>query len=306
MMPAYRMKHGLLQESHPLTPLLLACSLLLLCLLSSNPLSQLSAIAASAILALSSGVLREWASWWKLCLVVFIMALVINPLVARAGATVIWQGPSLPVLGRLQVTAEAVAFGAVMGLRLAAVIWVFALVTVLVDPDSVLGLLKGHGSRSALASALSMRMVPTTFRDASDLLDAQRARGLVRDSGGRLTKLKSRLPLVRRMLATSLDRGIGMAEAMESRGYGSSRRTRYREYALRGRDVAGLSAAACIAVVVISGVASGALTVSFYPRLSMDHPAGAMIAAAVPVLAALALLGLSRLWKRSNWLKSRI
>ncbi|MBU1943571.1 MAG: energy-coupling factor transporter transmembrane protein EcfT [Actinobacteria bacterium] len=305
-MPAYRMKHGLLQESHPLTPLLLACSLLLLCLLSSNPLSQLSAIAASAILALSSGVLREWASWWKLCLVVFIMALVINPLVARAGATVIWQGPSLPVLGRLQVTAEAVAFGAVMGLRLAAVIWVFALVTVLVDPDSVLGLLKGHGSRSALASALSMRMVPTTFRDASDLLDAQRARGLVRDSGGRLTKLKSRLPLVRRMLATSLDRGIGMAEAMESRGYGSSRRTRYREYALRGRDVAGLSAAACIAVVVISGVASGALTVSFYPRLSMDHPAGAMIAAAVPVLAALALLGLSRLWKRSNWLKSRI
>ncbi|MFH1149809.1 MAG: energy-coupling factor transporter transmembrane component T [Actinomycetota bacterium] len=306
MIPAYRMKHGLLQESHPLTPLLLACSLLLLCLLSNNPLSQLSAIAASAILALSSGVLREWASWWKLCLVVFVMALVINPLVARAGATVIWQGPSLPVLGRLQITAEALAFGAVMGLRLAAVIWVFALVTVLVDPDSVLGLLRGHGSRSALASALSMRMVPITFRDASDLLDAQRARGLVRDSGGRLTRLRSRLPLVRRMLATSLDRGIGLAEAMESRGYGSSRRTRYREYTLRGRDAAGMAAAVCIAAVVISGVASGALNVSYYPRLSVDHPAGALVTAAVPVLAALALLLLSRLWKRSNWLRSRI
>ncbi len=305
MIPAFKNRDTFIHKRHPASTLLLALSLMTLSLITANPFGQLATILATAILAVSAGVLKEWLSWWKICLVVFLATLVINALVSRHGATVIWRGPSVPVLGHLFITSEALAYGAGMGLRLAAVIWVFAMVTLTVDPDSVLGLLRGRGSRSALLSALSMRMVPTMARDAGDILDAQRARGVALDQGGKWTVLKSRLPLVKRVFSTALDRGIGLAEAMESRAYGSGRRTRYREYHFGPGDLAVIGASIFVLGAGVAGLAAGMTSFDYYPSISMAFGAATPAFLLAPVLAALALLLLSYLWKRSNWLKLR-
>jgi energy-coupling factor transport system permease protein len=42
---------------------------------------------------------------------------VINALVTRDGLTVVFRGGTVPGLGRLDITAEALAYGAVLGLR---------------------------------------------------------------------------------------------------------------------------------------------------------------------------------------------
>jgi len=306
MIPVYRKNGSYLQELHPATMLALAFSLMVVSLITDNPICQITVILTAGVLAFSAGVFKEWSSWWKLCGVIFVMALVINPLVSRYGATVIWRGPTVPVFGHLFVTAEAIAYGAGMGLRLAAMIWVFALITLTVDPDNVLGLLRGRGAKSALVSALTMRMVPTMMSDAGDLLDAQRARGIVADSGGRWTALKSRIPLVKRILKTSLDRGVSLAEAMESRAYGSGPRSRYREYGFKLGDAAALLAALAILGVGIAGVAAGYVSFAYYPTLSMSFKSGTAAFFAVPVVAAGALLLFSEIWKRSNWLRLRV
>jgi energy-coupling factor transport system permease protein len=305
MTPAFRKRDTFIHGRHPASTLLLALSLMTLSLITANPFGQLAIILACAILALSAGVFKAWLLWWKICLIVFLATLIINTLVSRHGASVIWRGPGVPALGHLFITGEALAYGAGMGLRLAAVIWVFALVTLTVDPDSVLGLLKGRGSRSALLSALSMRMVPTMARDAGDILDAQRARGVALDQGGKWAVLKSRLPLVKRVFTTALDRGIGLAEAMESRAYGSGRRTRYREYGFGPGDLAVVGASIFVLGAGIAGLAAGTTSFDYYPSISMAFGAATPAMLLAPVLAALALLLLSYLWKRSNWLRLR-
>lgn len=305
MVPAYRRKDNFIHRLHPASMLLLVLALMVIALIADNPFFQLGVIAATAILAFAADVLREWFSWWKMCAVVGLATIIINPLVSREGATVIWRGPHVPVLGNLKITAEAVAYGAGMGLRLAAVIWVFALLTLAVDPDGVLGMLRGRGSRSALLSALTLRMVPTTMRDAGSLLDAQRARGLALDEGSKWSVLKSRLPLVKKTLSTSLDRGIGLAEAMEARAYGSGRRSRYIIHRFGSGDFVAIVASALIIAACIVGVAAGALSFEYYPSISTGYGAWTVLFVLFPVVIAAMLAALSWSWKRSNWLKSR-
>lgn len=305
MFPAYRKKDNLIHRLHPASMLLLVLSLMVVALIADNPFFQLGVITATAILALAAGVIHEWFSWWKICAVVGLATMIINPLVSREGAHVIWRGPHVPVLGGLKITAEALAFGAGMGLRLAAVIWVFALLTLAVDPDSVLGMFRGRGSRSALVSALTLRMVPTTMRDAGSLLDAQRSRGMALDEGSKWAVLKSRLPLVKKTLSTSLDRGIGLAEAMESRAYGSGRRTHYSVHRFAAGDIVTVTASALILAACVTGIAAGALSFEYYPSISTGYGAWTVFFVLAPIVIAALLAGLSWSWKRSNWLRSR-
>ena len=306
MIPVYREKDTFLMRLNPVAQLAIVISLMVISLISDNPLCQIAVILATAILACAAGVFGEWASWWKLCAVIGLAALIINPLVSRQGATVIWRGPRVPVLGRLDITLEAIAYGGAMALRLAAIIWVFALLSLIMNPDNALGLLKGRGSRSALVSALAVRMVPTTMRDASLILDAQRARGVARDEGSRLQVLRSRIPLVKRLVSTALDRSIGLAEAMEARAYGSHRRTRLRESRFGAGDVGVVIASVAMLGACVAGIACGFLSFTFYPSVTASFTGLTVAFAVLPVAVALLLLFLSESWKKWTWLKLRI
>ncbi len=304
MRPTYSNKEGFLQRLHPATQLALGLSIVLLSLVTGNPFLQVALIAATGLLAVSAGVFREWSSWWKLCLWIGLAALIINPLVSREGAMVIWRGPRLPVIGRLDITLEAMAYGAGMALRLSALILAFALMSLVMDPDRTLGLLKGRGMKSALVSALAVKLVPTAMGDARDILDAQRSRGLARDSGGRLEVLKSRIPLVRRLLTASLDRAVGMAEAMESRAYGSGLRTRYDDYAFGPGDYAVLSLSLGMSGLGIAAAVIGWISFSYYPHISFAFSASTVAVMCVPLLISMAVLVLAMLWKK-HWLRLR-
>jgi energy-coupling factor transport system permease protein len=141
------------------------------------------------------------------------------PLVATVGTDVLWSGPSLPVLGRIDVTAEELRFGAFQALRLAAVALAFAVYALLVDHDRLLASL-GFVRRSAFAAVLATRLVPTLERDASGLADAVRGRGLAVEG------VRMRARLVSPLVAGSLERALNLAESMEARGFGRPGRTR--------------------------------------------------------------------------------
>ncbi|MBK5093102.1 MAG: hypothetical protein JJE48_06270, partial [Actinobacteria bacterium] len=153
---------------------------------------------------------------------------------------------------------------------------------------------------------LSLRMVPTAIRDASDILDAHRARGIARDGGGRWAMLKSRIPLLKRLVTASLDRAIGLAEAMEARAYGTGRRSRFHTYRFSLGDLTLDSLIIVILGLSISGLAVGLSSFSYYPTLSWAASPGGFVLICLPVFYALFVLLLSELSARWNWLKLRI
>lgn len=143
----------------------------------------------------------------------------VSPFLAVVGSEAVWTGPSVPVLGRLNVTTEELELAALNGLRATAVALAFAAYALLVDHDRLLGAL-GFARRSALTAVLATRLVPTLERDAAALREAVRGRGVS------VRGLRGHARLVSPLVAGSLERALNLAEAMEARGFGRPERTR--------------------------------------------------------------------------------
>jgi energy-coupling factor transport system permease protein len=163
---------------------------------------------------------------------------VLTPFVEVIGSHPLWTGPTIPVVGRLDVTTEELRNGLFQGLRLVAVGLAFAVYALLLDHDRLLAA-AGWARRSTLAVALATRLVPVLERDARDLRLALRGRGV------ELGPVRLLSPL----LAGSLERGLNLAEAMEARGYGRVGRTRAPLPPRRPLDRPGLVAAVGAVVV---------------------------------------------------------
>jgi energy-coupling factor transport system permease protein len=144
---------------------------------------------------------------------------ILSPLLQQSVTVPFWSGPTLPVLGTLDVSTWELHEAAFQALRLAACGLAFAAYALLLDHDRLVSA-AGFARRSALAVALGTRLIPTLERDATGLVEALRGRGVPVEG------LRARGRLVSPLVAGSLERASSLAEAMEARGFGRPGRTR--------------------------------------------------------------------------------
>ena len=155
-----------------------------------NPLMLAAALATVIGASLAAGVGAELrrAAWFAVPLALLVA--VVNPLVSREGLTLLVQGPSVPLYGKLDITLEAVVFGALAGLRVLVIVLAFAFYSAVVNPDRVLRGLRRVAPRSALTAALATRMLPLLARDAARMREAYGLRASVEQAGGRRVRLR--------------------------------------------------------------------------------------------------------------------
>ena len=159
----------------------------------------------------------------------------LTPFIETIGSHPIWTGPIVPVLGQLDITNEELVSAGVNALRLAAVGFAFAAYALLLDHDALL-----QAVRFARPAALATRLMPTLERDAAGFLEALRGRGV------EVNGIRGRATLLSPLLASALERGLNLAEAMEARGYGRPGRTSIVRPRWRARDCVVLAAAVAI------------------------------------------------------------
>jgi energy-coupling factor transport system permease protein len=215
----------------------LLAALAVAALLATNLWSVGAIAALLLVVALRAPARRRWP-YLIGTLTTALLFVVITPFVEVIGTHVLWSGPTIPVLGTLDVSTEELRNGLFQGLRLAAVGLAFAVYALLLDQDRLLAS-AGWARRSTVAVALATRLVPLLERDARDLRVALRGRGV------ELGPVRQLSPL----LAGSLERGLNLAEAMEARGFGGGVRTRAPRPPWRTVDRAALAAAVAIVVV---------------------------------------------------------
>jgi energy-coupling factor transport system permease protein len=203
----------------------------------------------------------------------------INALVVREGLTVIFRAGEVPGLGRLDITAEAVAYGAILGLRALIVIGCFALHSAAVDPDQLLRAFRRLSFRSALTATLATRMLPVLARDAKRLEEAQRCRAVAP---------ASRLAIVRAVSAGALDRAVDVAATLEVRGYGAARRPMRERRPWSRHDLGFAAAAVGLAAIAATAYLGAFEPFDAYPSLHAPLDGGVGVLAAA--LAACALL----------------
>jgi energy-coupling factor transport system permease protein len=91
------------------------------------------------------------------------------------------------------------------------------------------------------AFVTAVRFVPVLMLDLTQIIDAQKSRGLELDKGGPIKRLRNLVPVLIPLIVNALIRSGELAEAMESRGYGAVKKpTSLHELRLWGRDYAAL------------------------------------------------------------------
>jgi energy-coupling factor transport system permease protein len=146
--------------------------------------------------------------------------LVVSPFLwSSPEGVVLWEGPTLPVLGPLDITTDELYEAALNALRLTALALAFSAYALLLDHDRLVAG-AGFARRSALAVALATRLVPSLERDAAGLAESVRGRGV------ELRGVRGHAALLSPLVAGSLERATTLAEAMEARGFGRHGTTR--------------------------------------------------------------------------------
>ncbi|MGC9348040.1 MAG: energy-coupling factor transporter transmembrane component T [Anaerolineae bacterium] len=142
-----------------------------------------------------------------------VVGAVFNALTSHVGETVILHLPrGLPLLGG-DITAEALAFGAINGLVLGALFAAFAVLNAAVPVRDLIGYLPRAFYPLAVVSAIAISFVPNTIKQVEKVREAQAVRG------HRMRGVRDWLPLFMPVLIGGLERAMQLAETMTARGF---------------------------------------------------------------------------------------
>jgi energy-coupling factor transport system permease protein len=239
-----------------------------------HPLLLAVLIAVVLAAAAAAHVARDVARVLPYAIALGAACAIVNALVTREGLTVVFRGGTVPGLGRLDVTAEALAYGGVLGLRAVAIVACAALLAATVDPDELLRAFRRRSLRAGVTAALATHLIPVLARDGRRLADAQRAL-----TGGAPTA-GVRLGVLRAVTAGALDRATDVAATLEVRGFGTGHRPPRVRRPLSRHDVAfATSAGGLVALAVLAG-AGGWEGFEAYPRLAIPVDASVLSLAA--------------------------
>lgn len=278
---AYTPRSGPLQAASPGAAVTYLGALVVVCFLYSNPIVLASVGLAVAIAGCLAGARTAVGAALRLGAGLALLITLVNPLVTSRGETVLARLGDWPLLGQVDVTAEALAVGAVLGLRAAVAIMVFSVYSACVDPDRVLRAMRPLAHRSALTATLVSRLVPVAAGDAARLRDAAQLRGPGAAAVGRAA-------MARRLLAGSLDRAVDVAATLELRGY--SRDTpRGRWAGAPSRyDRRFYAVGAAVLLAAVAGKLVGADGFAEYPTLAVGASAPTFGLSALLILSGLA------------------
>ncbi len=84
----------------------------------------------------------------------------------------------------------------------------------------------------SFAFTTAVRFVPVLAEEAQTIMDAQKARGLELEKGNFLKRIRNYIPILIPLIVSAIRRSLELAEAMESRGWGATKK-RTNLYVLR-------------------------------------------------------------------------
>ncbi|TFF85454.1 MAG: energy-coupling factor transporter transmembrane protein EcfT [Promethearchaeota archaeon] len=198
-------KETFLHNLDPRSKLLLALVYTVNSLLFSNIIPLLILLLSLIPIILSGKILYQWLRSIRGLSFLFILIIILNTLFID------------------------LTYAIAMILRIITMISAFSIFFLTVDPNELtLSLISMKVPYEfAFSFSLAFRFVPTISIEAQNIIDAQQSRGYEMQKKGLLTQIKNLFPLLIPLIICSIRRAFNVAEALESRGFGSKKERTY-------------------------------------------------------------------------------
>ena len=132
------------------------------------------------------------------------------------------------------VTAADLENAAAMTMRFVVLVESFSVFFLTTSPDHLgLALEQSHVPYEfSFAFTTAVRFVPVLAEEAQTIMDAQKARGLELEKGNFMKRIRNYVPVLIPLIVSAIRRSLELAEAMESRAWGATKK-RTNLYALK-------------------------------------------------------------------------
>ncbi len=258
---------------HPVTQLLYFAAVLTLSLLSMDPIIITMSIAAAIAANLYYANRRELRLMLRVALPLFLFVALANPIVSHRGRAVLFT-----LFGQA-FTLEALLYGAVSGLMLAAVLLWFCAFSAVVNNDRLRYLFGRAAPTAALVVTMTLRLIPLLLRRQNEIDETLSLLSPKQGAGGRITaaaaKAKRLSGVYTVLLATALEDSLDTARSMSARGYGAVRRTHYEHHRFKVRDMVFLACLTILFALSITIYTDCNVRFAFYPVMTPLTLAGA-------------------------------
>ncbi|RJS81687.1 energy-coupling factor transporter transmembrane protein EcfT [Candidatus Bathyarchaeota archaeon] len=151
-----------------------------------------------------------------------------------------------------------------MSMRFIVLVASFSIFFLTTSPD-YLGLAleqSGVPYQFCFAFVTAVRFVPVLADEAQRIIDAQKSRGMELEKGSFLKRVRNYIPILIPLIVNAVKRSLELAESMESRAWGSSKKRssyytlklRRGDYALAAISIAALSISLYVKYLVMQGL----------------------------------------------------
>ena len=257
---------GAFPNMHPVVTTVYYAAVIGITMFSSSPLilaiSLVSGIIYLGILKNFEGIRATLA----LAFIVMAVMAVINGIFVNKGQTCFW-------LGSKRISLEAVIYGVVMGLMLAAVIICFASFNEIMHSEKIIYIFGRVIPSLGVVISMILRYIPLMRRRWQEISEAQAALGNPDGNGSKwYGKIRLFLKKASILISWSLESSIETSDSMVARGYGLRGRTSYHLFRFVAKDLALLIVILTLATLTIMGMCLGAGRFYFYPEIRAIYP----------------------------------
>ncbi|MGQ4874808.1 MAG: energy-coupling factor transporter transmembrane component T family protein [Promethearchaeia archaeon] len=236
----FRYQKNFIFDVNPLVKFFLFISYFFLIFAFTNPYYLIVIFINMTIIAVSGKDVQKIFKFIKYVLFWAFSVFIVNIIIRNDGATDILKLPlKFPIYGVIKITLETVVFSFIMIFQLILVMFLFALINILINPDDLMKVFMKLKMPYLILfiSTISLRFFPVLLEDLENIKDTMLTRGIELDKGKWLTRIKKKIALILPLLTNSLERSIQVAEALESRAFGISKeRTFFKQITLNFGD----------------------------------------------------------------------
>jgi energy-coupling factor transport system permease protein len=197
-----------------------------------------------------------------------LLIIIINPLISQSGRTIIYKSPKIPILGKIKITAESLAFGGNMALKLFCILLIFLLYETITDRDETFSFIARYAGKTALIFSMTVNIIHRLRLEIVRVKDVMVLRGVdFNEKNLFFKRVRVYYPILKVILLSSLEGSLNRAEALYSRGYGRGRRTFYFPIKMKAIDYLFLAASTILTALVCYGLFWDMGYYDFYPIL---------------------------------------
>ena len=192
---------------------------------------------------------------------VFVVVSAVNPLLNTGGDRILFH------LGQRPYTLEALYYVMALGCMFTAVILWFASYNRTMTSDKFMFVFGRKSPVISMILTMVFRMVPGFQRKAHQITTARRCIGRMETGSSLQSKLLPSFAVVSSLTSWALEGGVVTADSMQSRGYGSGKRSAFSIYSFVKRD----RLTVCLMVLLMAGILAavlrGGTRASYTPEL---------------------------------------